>query len=606
MRGRATTVRSGSALRRSVSAVLLAGAVTVSYLSPSLALELPYQAELVGVEDSGLRDTLSQVSRVIAESDRPPPTLADLQRRIEADRDRLLEALDSFGYYAATLTGEIDEKASPVKVTLKVTPGEAYHVKGFTITGANPALTDGRLRFTAKELGLTPGMVAAAKAVVDAEERLLAGLGAQGYPLAKTADRQVVVDHADRSLSVAWKIDTGPAARFGKVTVEGLESIDTRLVRSRLPWTEGESFDIRKLGQARTRLIALKLFESVRVQPGESVDGAGRLPVAITVKEGPQRSVSVGLSYSTSEGPIGEASWEHRNFYGAGEQLKLGLETGLILQRAKADLRVPGLDDPRITWLGSVIASREDFKTQRSFTIGGSAGAEYLLSDTLKGRAGISAERAIINDGESKRTFNLIGLPLGLAYDGTADLLNPIRGERLTFDTVPFLSVASPGPSFLVARLAGSVYTPLQSDERLVLASWGRIGTIVGADSTLDVPATKRLYGGGPSSVRAYGFQKLGPKGSDGDPTGGRSQLEFGTELRYRMFEDIGGVVFLEGGNVYDDQLPGIDQPLLFGGGFGLRYYTAIGPVRLDIAFPINGRDRDGVFQFYIGLGQAF
>jgi translocation and assembly module TamA len=158
----------------------------------------------------------------------------------------------------------------------------------------------------------------------------------------------------------------------------------------------------------------------------------------------------------------------------------------------------------------------------------------------------------------------------------------------------------------MVTQLSDSVYVQLDRENRIVLAGWGRIGTILGADSTQELPATKRLYGGGAGSVRAYGFQELGPIAADGDPAGGRSQLELGVELRWRMFGDFGGAVFAEGGNVYDDPLPDPGEGFRWGAGVGIRYFTGFGPIRADVAFPINPRDRDDPVQFYIGFGQAF
>jgi translocation and assembly module TamA len=140
----------------------------------------------------------------------------------------------------------------------------------------------------------------------------------------------------------------------------------------------------------------------------------------------------------------------------------------------------------------------------------------------------------------------------------------------------------------------------------VVLAGWGRVGSILGVDNTEELPATKRLYGGGAGSVRAYGFQELGPVAADGDPAGGRSQVELGLELRWRMFGDFGGAAFIEGGNVYEDPVPDPGERILWGAGLGIRYFTDFGPIRADVAFPINPRDSDDPFQFYIGLGQAF
>jgi translocation and assembly module TamA len=107
--------------------------------------------------------------------------------------------------------------------------------------------------------------------------------------------------------------------------------------------------------------------------------------------------------------------------------------------------------------------------------------------------------------------------------------------------------------------------------------------------------------------VRGYGYQMAGPLDASNDPTGGRSVLEANVEVRYRAFEDIGIVAFVDGGQAYDDPTPSFGDPLLWGAGLGLRYYTPIGPVRLDVAVPLNRRDNvDDAFQIYVSLGQAF
>ncbi len=228
------------------------------------------------------------------------------------------------------------------------------------------------------------------------------------------------------------------------------------------------------------------------------------------------------------------------------------------------------------------------------------------LSETMTTTGGAGFELERIDEDNDKKDFGLLSFPLSFTYDNTADLLDPKSGTRANAALTPYVSVVRSDVDFLVMRLSDSVYVPLQEDGRLVLAVWARFGSIVGAKSTGDIPATKRLYGGGASSVRAYGYEELGPIGADGDPTGGRSLLELGTELRWRMFEDVGGVAFIEGGNVYDNSLPEFDERILWGAGVGVRYYTEFGPLRFDIAFPINRRDTDDAFQFYVGIGQAF
>jgi len=570
------------------------------------AVDVAYKVEITGVMEDELRETLTAVSRLAAETERPPPTLEALKRRAEDDLPRLQEALDSLGYYGGSVSYDINSSASPVRVTLRVEPGEPYRFAGYSIDGDNPALSNGSIRIAPDTLGLQPGMVAAAKPVVEGEQRLLAVLAAQAYPLARVVDRKVVVDHAARSMTVDWRIDTGPYARFGPATIEGLQSIDRNFVQARLPWNAGQPFDGGKVDDGRRALIDSGLFSSVKIGYANALDADGRLPMTVTVMENKHRSIGGGLSYSTSEGPGGKAFWEHRNLFGAGERLTLTLEGGQKIQGAVADFRKPGLTDPRLAWLGKLEAVHENREAYDSRTVGGSGGIEYKLTDTVTVTGQLSLERSRIDDGVSEGTFTLLGAPLGVTYDTTDDLLDPLSGTRLNFGTTPYLSVADSDVDFAVMRLSDSFYVPLEKEHHVVLAAWGRIGSILGADSTVELPATKRLYGGGAGSVRAYGFQELGPVGADGDPTGGRSQLELGAELRWRMFGDFGGAVFVEGGNVYDDPLPDPNQRLLWGAGVGLRYFTDFGPVRLDVAFPINPRQSDDAFQFYVGIGQAF
>jgi len=159
---------------------------------------------------------------------------------------------------------------------------------------------------------------------------------------------------------------------------------------------------------------------------------------------------------------------------------------------------------------------------------------------------------------------------------------------------------------FVKASIGSSAYYAIDPDARFVLAGRGRFGTLLGAD-TQQVPAGKRFYAGGGGSIRGYEFQSVGPLDNENDPLGGRSLLEVSAELRIRVTETIGVVPFIDGGTAFDSALPDFGETLRWAGGLGLRYFTAIGPVRLDVAVPINKRENvDDDFQFYVSLGQAF
>ena len=144
-------------------------------------------------------------------------------------------------------------------------------------------------------------------------------------------------------------------------------------------------------------------------------------------------------------------------------------------------------------------------------------------------------------------------------------------------------------------------YFPL--GQSLVFAAKARAGSILGIDRD-DLAPSRRYYGGGGGSVRGYGYQRLGPLDPQGNPVGGRSLNEFAFEARYR-FGDFGIVPFFDAGQAYESSAPKFSD-LRYGAGIGGRLYTNFGPLRIDVATPLNRRPGDSKIALYISIGQAF
>jgi translocation and assembly module TamA len=196
-----------------------------------------------------------------------------------------------------------------------------------------------------------------------------------------------------------------------------------------------------------------------------------------------------------------------------------------------------------------------------------------------------------------------VGLPAFIRRDTSDDLLNPKTGGRSSLLVTPWTSIAGTDVTFVSARATHSLYRELDQNGRFVAAFYGAVGTILGPERET-IPADKRLYAGGGGSVRGFGYQRIGPLAPNDRPLGGKSSLEFGVELRTMVTQSIGIVPFLEAGSVDESSVP--KGRMFFGTGIGLRYYTPVGPVRLDVGVPLNPRPSDDAFQLYISLGQAF
>jgi translocation and assembly module TamA len=170
--------------------------------------------------------------------------------------------------------------------------------------------------------------------------------------------------------------------------------------------------------------------------------------------------------------------------------------------------------------------------------------------------------------------------------------------------------MAAPSYDFLqdqaFARFGGdvSVYRAVGSRDQLVLA--GRAATqVLTVDDITDVAINERIFLGGAGTIRGYGYENIAPRDNNGNLIGGRSSILFSGEARYRLNESFGIVGFVDAGNVYETMYPQFSD-LKVGIGAGVRYLTPVGPIRLDVAVPLQPDKDDPNWAFYVGLGQAF
>lgn len=566
--------------------------------------DVPYETEITGVSEGDLAASLRDNSQLVKLQDRPPPSVAALRRRATADLPTLEQILHDAGYWAAHIEVAIDQAKQPTKVTLHVDPGPLYRLTRVVFTtpqGGAPAIVGGE---KPAAFGLAVGDAARAAPVLDAEPKILTALANHGYPFAKIADRRVVIDDQAHSMTVTYTIDTGARARFGALTTTGLTSLDPRYVERRVTWKRGALYDGRKVAATRTALVDSNLFSIAEVRHADRPDPDGTVPMTIVLSQRLPHSIGAGVQYGTHYGFGVTTFWEDRNLFGYAENLRITgtfaqSQLSLATQFRRPDFGATGQD---LILRGELADESPVAYTSRRLRLLG--GIERRLDPRLTVGAGLAYEHGNVSAHNMTQHYQLASLPLYLRRDDSDNLLNPTRGNRESIEVTPYEGTSGSAITFVTTKLAASVYQPI-AGERAVLAGFARVGSIFGA-SRDQLPADHRLYAGGGGSIRGYGFQLVGPLDEGDKPLGGRSSLEFGTELRVKVTETIGIVPFLEAGNVYATSLPRPTGRLFYGAGLGLRYYTAVGPIRLDIATPLSRRHVDSPVQVYISLGQAF
>ena len=184
-------------------------------------------------------------------------------------------------------------------------------------------------------------------------------------------------------------------------------------------------------------------------------------------------------------------------------------------------------------------------------------------------------------------------------------LLNPTEGHTIIYRVTPYSSVDQNKSFFFKQTLIGQFYFPVSKGDFFVFALRAQIGSIIGPQVN-DLPLTKLFLGGSDDDLRGYRYHTVSPLNANGDVLGGRGALYLSFEPRFRPYEKIGIVPFVDIGTVSLKQYPSITDKWYKSVGIGLRYFSFFGPLRFDVAFPLDKRKFDPRFRFYVSIGQTF
>jgi translocation and assembly module TamA len=590
---------------------------------------VPYAVKLQPTGDSALDGAIAGVSQLQALRQKAPAGPFALVARARQDTGRLHEALDSFGYYQAQIAITIDGRAledptlpdalaaSPqtgqAQVAVTIDKGPLFHLRHVALQGTVPAQA-------LRAFTLQPGQPARAQDVLSARGRVQTALQEDGYAMARVAEPVATLIPDQHALDVTMQVTTGPRVDLGPITFTGLRRMHERFLRRRLLLHQGEPFQPTKIEAAREDLASLGVFSGVKISAAKTLDAAGQLPLRVDVSERKLHAVTFDIGYSTDLGGSAGVTWTHRDLFGGAEQLNLtAAVTGLggsadkgIGYEAKAQFLKPDYYRRDQTLELDLTALKQDLTSYNQTAEIAGASLTRKLSPQWTATAGVTATEETILQENVTRNYVLLAVPFTGKFDNTqvaTPLDDPTHGLRATLIATPTESLSGRNATFVILQGTASTYVDLthlglSKPGMSVLAFRGLIGSAQGA-SEFDLPPDQRFYGGGSATVRGYKYQSIGPAFADSTPAGGTAIDAATIELRQRIWHNIGAVVFADAGQVDTTSAP-------FGGrlqeaaGIGARYYTPIGPIRVDIAVPLNPIRGGDSFDLYLGLGQAF
>ena len=565
--------------------------------------------------------------------------------RPEFDRD--VKRIEAFyadrGYPNAAVVGvdvALNDAKDKVAITVQINEGEPMIVENVIFDGFGPLPADHLERLQGR-FPIAVGKPKDQRLILASHDMAIAELRDHGFPYAgvRMVERP---GSAEMRVELTVAADTGPQAVFGAITIEGDVSVDENVIRRELAFNEGDLYQLSRITETQRRLYGLELFQFVNVVPRLPEDRAPQVPIVVTVAEGKHRRLQLAGGYGSEEKARGRISWRHVNFFGGArtgevEAKASSLEQGLrgsyhepfLFQRGLS-LRVSGstwwADEPVYEYRssGGRIGLTKDFSRAG---VAGERGVrnvvsatflqeyeDYTIAPTVLLDQGFRDELIALGlDPETGRgTGTVAALEFDFERNTAAQPLDPRQGYVVSAHIEKAGRKILRG-TFDYTELSGEVrgYVPLGS--RFVWANRARGGTLAGPSAAL-IPFYKRYFVGGSSSVRGWGRYQVSPLTPTGQPIGGRTMMEVSTEARFGIRGKLGGVLFVDGGNVWEGPWEVQLNKMRWAVGPGIRYDTPIGPMRFDLGVQLNpidglvleGNPEKRKWRVHFSIGQAF
>jgi translocation and assembly module TamA len=568
---------------------------------------ISYRVDFEGLEDSRTLKEMKLASQLTSLKKRPPASINALRYRADSDIPALIKILQAHGYYEGKVNIQIHEIHNDVIVVVRIESGPRYKLEAFDIHlyCQSPENPHACCPVTLGDTGVQLNKPAQTEVILNAELKVLQRLSECGYPLAKIEGRDVLVDGKTKGVRVTLNVKTGEKAEFGPTTISGNKRVKPRFVQQHLQWKEGEEYNSSLVEKTQSSLTDTGLFNSILITHEEALSSNGQIPIKIEVGETKHKSVNVGISYQTVFGPGVTFGWANHNVGGMGRTLSLQADITRISQTGVALYLHPNFNRVGQDMIAQAQAAHEDIfaYSMRSYSL--MDRFERQITPKLRGSLGLKGNRLYVTQSVQNGNFWLLEMPLYIRWSSANNLLNPTRGGTLEYTVTPALNVADSKNLYLTQQFTASIYHALDQKEKVVFAQKLTLG-LIWSNGLPSVPLCNRFLGGTEEDLRGYRYKSVSPL-IHAKPIGGRSALYYTFESRFRLTNTIGLVPFFDMGNVYTTQYPTLHAKWFKSAGLGLRFFTYVGPFRVDIAFPLDRRKGiDSVYKVLVSIGQMF
>ena len=504
---------------------------------------------------------------------------------------------------------DINKKAREVHITVPVEEGLQFRVKSLKLNSDDAVTADEIQKSIQTKIGAVYNVSQLRQDVLTIADLY----SKKGYAYAD-ANPVSKLNDEDRTVNLSIEVDKGKKVYVGSIEVLGNLKTRDNVIRREFRLKEGELFDSFKLKRSKQRLNNLNFFEDVKIDTHRGQD-PDLIDILTTVTEKPSGSFSVGAGFSSVENLIFTTSITQNNLLGNGQRLSLNAQLSSIRTDFNVSFTEPRLFDSEILLGFDAFNQNQDFLSFDSKSTGGGIRLGKNISEydsvNLRYRfdnvevSGLSAaDETEFFKNQTRVTSRIAPTYI---HDSRDNFLNPSKGWR---HVLGFELAGLGGAKFTKSVYEVTYYHPLIG--KLVGAAHGRInfGEGYGGEG---LPGFERYFMGGPTSLRGFTIQDVGPKNSSGNPVGGSQSLLLNLEVQYPFTKSFRGFLFYDRGNVYGS---GADTgttaknfdlgEMRSSVGAGIRFISPFGPLGFAYGVKLDKETGEEAAQFHFSAGSAF
>jgi translocation and assembly module TamA len=517
--------------------------------------------------------------------------------RLFRDADQEIgEAMQALGYYEPSISKTLswDDDCWHASFDIQAGPPVLVQVSNIQVLG--PGATDPDLLPKITQRRPLVGEVLDHGVYDNYKTALLQKAVNAGYFDAEYERSRVTVDRSLRTANIDLQLQSGSKYAFGTVSfTEGI--IRRKLLQGYSGIRPGDPYAPRAIGELYEALNGSGYFASVSISTEPLDTDAKTVPVNVQLTPAKRRLYSVGGGFTTDTGLHGRLGYTDRRINDDGHQLESRLFLSPVQSQLNGTYRWPK-SDPRHEWFSIVAgAQHENTETSTSDTL-----KLGILRSRNRGKSWLETrylnfEYDNYEVADQKTTSQLIIFGSNWEKDNGRTLSRALNGYRLNIDVRGANDALGSDTSFLQLQLKARWIRALGDKSRILTRT--TVASTV-KDKLTELPPSVRYFAGGDRSIRGYDYESLGPVDSDGEVIGGSNLVEASLEFD-RLFRDKWAIAtFVDTGSAFN----GTDLEFSTGVGVGLRWYSPVGPIRVDFAHPLD--DPDSNFRLHISLGPDF